>query len=133
MKRFVVNIMATTGITLIILALIGALYGARFLCIDSVFQSFGANIVVYLGLILTHRFESKYVILESLLDISYIIVVLFIFGFIFNWYANIPGWLLALMAVVIYLSGCSASIYRMRDDIKITNELLQNRNRQITK
>jgi uncharacterized membrane protein YjfL (UPF0719 family) len=133
MKKTVENIMATTGITLVILALIGTLFGARLLFISSVFQSLGANIVIHLGFIFTGRFESKYPILESLLDISYTIVVLIIFGAIFRWYTSTPVWILVIMAVVIYLFGCLIGMFRIREDIKIINELLQNRNHQITK
>jgi hypothetical protein len=131
MKRIVVNTMTTTGMVLVILALIGTFSGARFLCIDSMLQVFGANIVVHLGLILTNKFESKYFILEALLDVSYTIGVLFIFGFAFNWYPYTPAWMLAVIAVSVYLIGCMISIFRMREDVKIVNELLQNRNHRI--
>lgn len=131
MKRIVVNIMSTTGISLVILALIGAFSGAGFLCIDSVFQVFAANVVIHLGLILTNKFESKYLVLESFLDISYTIVILLTFGLAFGWYPYTPVWVLAIMAVIVYLIGCASNIFRMREDVKIVNELLQNRNRQI--
>lgn len=132
MKKIFVNIMSTTGITLTMLALIGTLYGAKFLCIENVFQSFAANIVIHLGQFLTNKFESKYFILEALLDVSFSTVVILAFGFVFDWFSYTPVWVLAIMVVVVYLIGCSASIFRMREDVKIINELLQNRNRQIT-
>ncbi|MDD3415573.1 MAG: hypothetical protein PHY47_16450 [Lachnospiraceae bacterium] len=131
MKKIVVNIMSTTGLSLVILALIGIFSGAKFLCLDSVFQLFGANVAIHLGLILTNKFESKYLILESFLDISYTIGIVLAFGFAFNWYLYIPVWILVIMAVVVYLIGCAISIFRLREDVKIVNELLQNRNRQV--
>lgn len=123
--------MATTGGTLILLALIGTVYGARFLLIKSVFQSLGANMVIHIGLFFTHKFECRYTILESLLDISYAVIVLLIFGSVFSWYENTPGWMLTGMAVVLYLSGCSAGIFRMHKEVKEINELLQIRNSRI--
>lgn len=131
MKRFVVSLMATTGISIVILALIGAFSGARFLYIDSVFQAFGANIIIHLGLLVTNKFDSKYLVLESLLDISYTIGILLVFGYAFNWYPYTPAWMLVLMAVSVYLIGCAISIFRLREDVRIVNELLQNRNHQI--
>ena len=130
MKKMIINIMATTGITLVVLALIGTLYGAKFLCISGVFQSLGANIVMHLGFILTGKFESKYPILEAILDISYTIVVLIIFGAVFNWYRSTPIWVLIIMAVIIYSFGCLISIFRMREDVKDINELLQKRKKR---
>lgn len=129
MKKMIINVMATTGITLVILALIGTLYGAKFLFISGVFESLGANIVMHLGFIITGKFESKYPILEAILDISYTIVVLIIFGAVFNWYRSTPIWILIIMAVIIYSLGCLMSIFRMREDVKAINELLQKRNK----
>lgn len=127
MKKMIINVMATTGITLIVLALIGTLYGAKLLFISGVFQSLGANIVMHLGLIITDKFESKYPILETILDISYTIIILIIFGAVFNWYRSTPIWVLIIMAVIIYSFGCFMSIFRMREDVKNINELLQKR------
>ncbi len=131
MKKTVANIMATTGITLVVLALIGFLYGARFLFISSVFQSLGANMVIHLGFIITRRFESKYAIVEALLDITYTIVVLIISGAVFNWYTSTPIWILVIMAVFIYFFGCMIETVHMREDVKRINKLLQKRNSRI--
>lgn len=129
MKKMIINVMATTGITLIVLALSGTLYGAKFLFISGVFQSLGANIVMHLGFIITGKFESKYPILEAILDISYAIVILIIFGAVFNWYKSTPIWILIIMAVIIYSFGCFMSIFRMGEEVKAINELLQKRNK----
>ncbi len=133
MKKAAVNIMATTGMTMIILALIATLYGAKFLCITSVFQSLAANIVIHAGLFLTHKFESNYIFVEMLLDISYCIGMLLVFGLIFDWYVNVPVGVLASMAVIIYLLDCSVGIFRAREEVKVINKLLQNRNCRNTK
>ena len=39
MKKMIVNIMATTGITLVILALVATWYGGTLICISTVFQA----------------------------------------------------------------------------------------------
>lgn len=132
MKKIIVNIMTTTGITLIILALIAALHGAKFLFVNSVFQSFGANAVIHLGFILTNRYESKYPILESILDITYAAAVIIISGIIFNWYSSTPVWVVILMTVLIYIAGCLVNLFRIREDAKEINELLYKR-KNITK
>lgn len=129
MKKLMINIMASTGITLVVLAIIGTLFGGKFLFISSVFESLGANIVINLGFILTRRFESKYVALEATLDIGYTIVVLIAFGAVFDWFANgTPIWILLIMSVTIYLLGLFLSLFRIREDIKTINLLLQKRN-----
>ncbi len=132
MKKLIINIMASTGITLIVLAIIGTLFSAKFLFISSVFQSLGANIVIHLGFLLTSKFESKYAALEVALDIGYTIIVLTIFGAVFDWFTNgTPIWVLVIMAVLIYLLGLLISMYRMRVDINNINKLLRKRNNKV--
>jgi len=130
MRKLIINIMATTGITLVMLAIIGTLYGASLIAIRSIFESFAANVVIHLGLFLTRKIESKYVLLEAALDIGYIIVVAISFGAVFNWFSSTPIWVLVIMAVVIYFAGVLLSMIRIREEINTINRLLQKRNTQ---
>ena len=52
MKKIIVNIWATTGISLVVLALVAICYDATLICIDTVFQVFGLNVIIYVGLFL---------------------------------------------------------------------------------
>lgn len=128
MKKMITNIMSSTGITLVVLAIIGTSFGAKCLFFSSIFQSLGANIVIHLGFLLTRKFESNYVVLEAALDIGYMIIVLIVFGAAFNWFTSTPIWILVFMAVIIYLLGLSLNLFRLRADIKVINKLLQERN-----
>jgi Protein of unknown function (DUF3021). len=109
------------------LAIIGTLSGAKFLLINSVFQSLAANIIIHLGYFLTRKFESEYVILEAALDIGYTIIVLIIFGFIFHWFTSTPIWMLVIMSIVIYIVGLLLSMIRIREEIDTINRLLKRR------
>jgi len=129
LRRTILNITSTTGVTLIILAIIGTLSGAKFLLINSVFQSLVANIVIHLGYILTRKLESEYVILEAALDIGYTVIVLIILGFIFHWFTSTPIWMLVIMSIVIYIVGLLLSIFRIREEIDTINRLLKRRNK----
>jgi hypothetical protein len=128
MRKTISNIMSTTGITLIMLAIIGTFYGAKFIFINSVFQSLAANIVIHLGYFLTRKFESEYVILEAALDIGYTIIILIAFGFIFHWFTSTPIWMLVIMSIVIYTVGLFLSMFRIREEIDRINRLLKRRN-----
>ena len=63
MKKIVLNIMATTGITLVVLALIATCFNAIFIRIDAVFQSFILNILLHIGYYFFSKKEYKYPIL----------------------------------------------------------------------
>jgi membrane protein implicated in regulation of membrane protease activity len=119
--------MFTTGCALIILTACFVIFDLKYIMVPVVFQIFAANIVINLGLFVISKFESRYVIVEYLLDISYIIAVLVVFGAVFNWYPTIPVWILAVMAVVIYIFSIIISMNKLRKDTKKINELLQKR------
>lgn len=127
MKKICVNILCSTTVTLLILAVLGALSDAKFLLINSVFQSFFVNIVIHIGLLFTHRFESSYAILEVMLDIGYMEIAVIFFGAVFHWYGSTPIWVLALMTAIIYIVGIFFNIVQMRQEIEEINELLQKR------
>ena len=133
MRRVILNITSTTGITLVILAIIGTLSGAKFIFINSVFQSLAANIIIHLGYLLTGQFESEYVILEATLDLGYTIIVLITFGYTFHWFTSTPIWMLVIMAMVIYIVGLLLNIFRIQEEIDIINGLLQSRNKNQNK
>lgn len=127
MKKISVTILCSTAITLLILAILGAISGAQFLLINSVFQSFIVNIVIHIGLLFTHKFESSYAILEFMLDIGYMEVVVIIFGAIFNWYGSTPIWVLVIMTLIIYIVGVFLNMVQIRQEVEEINELLQKR------
>lgn len=127
MKKISINILCSTAITLLILAILGVVSGAQFLLINSVFQSFIVNIVIHIGLLFTHRFESSYAILEFMLDIGYMEVVVIIFGAIFNWYDSTPIWVLVIMTTIIYIVGVFLNMVQMRQEVEEINDLLQKR------
>ena len=90
-----------------------------------VFQILGANTLIIFGLKLTSIFESTYAILEYLLDTGYTILVLFVFGLIFDWYSSIPIWGLILMGILVYIIGILINIPRSRKDLNEINRLLK--------
>lgn len=133
MKKILANILCSTAITLIILAILGAVSGAQFLLIHSVFQSFIVNIVIHIGLLFTRKFESTYVVLEFMLDIGYVVVAVIIFGAIFNWYASIPVWVLAVMTTIIYFVAILLNMNQVQQEIEEIDKLLQKRNNTTSK
>jgi Protein of unknown function (DUF3021). len=117
--------MFVTGSALVILTLFSLLFNVEINLVPTVFQIFAANIVIVLGLFVRGKFEIRYIILEYLVDISYIIAVLIVFGLLFNWYSAIPVWLLVVMAVIIYIFVMIISVTKIKKDAKELNKLLQ--------
>ena len=128
MRKMTVNILCSTALTLLVLAAFGTMFGATVLFINGVFQSLIANIVVHIGLLLTHKFESRYAVLEYTLDIVYTIAVVLMFGVVFYWYTSTPASILVSKWVLIYITVMLVIIIQMRQDISEINKLLKKRN-----
>jgi len=129
-KNIIASIMFVTGAALVILAAFSAFFGAEFYFAPAVLQTFAANILIILGLYIRWKFELRYIILEYLVDIGYTILVLVVFGFIFDWYTSTPMWLLIVMAVVIYILGITVFIIKFKKDTNEMNELLEKRKKK---
>jgi len=128
MKKIIVNIMFTTGSALVILASFFAAFNLKEMQIITIFQILGANIFINCGLFfIIKNIESRYVIIEYVLHISYIIIILILFGAIFDWFSAIPVWVLVIMAVVIYLFTIGTSIAVIKKETNEINKLLQKR------
>ena len=139
MKKILVNTLATTCAALILLLIIHNFIQGKSLpdLLDrrstiSVFfflQLLGVNFVINLGLFFTCKFESKYVIFEILLDLGFTVVVLLIYGAIFD---QLTGrrWLFVVMAIAIYSFMFFMNAVRDRDDVKKINESIQKRKKR---
>ena len=101
MRKIITNILTTTAISLLVLSLIALCYRAKFLCIESVFQAFFANILIHLGIKWMQRIDFNYPIAESLLSIGYTIMVALVCGKVFHWYDSMPVQVLALLAGIV--------------------------------
>ena len=49
MKKMIVNILATTGISLLLLAVVALFFHASCIYLDTVFQACGVNIITQIG------------------------------------------------------------------------------------
>jgi len=132
MKKMIVNILATTGVAIVVLAIIASLHGAEFLFVRGVFETLGACIVIHLGLLLTQKLEYRYIALKALLDVSYIIAAVIVFGAVFDWFdRGTPPWILVIMAVFVYCTGLFLSLYRVQEEVNTINKLLKKRDERI--
>ena len=133
-KTIIINILASACLALLLLILIAiAIDGTSIreiweatIQVSIFLQILGVNTLIFVGFNFIRKFESKYFILEILLDISYIIIVLVIFGAILGWFSG-RAWILVIMAVIIYIFGLLTNIFRTRKDANEINELIKKR------
>ena len=137
-KKMIVCTLTNTSAVLIFLVIIAIVFDGNSvqavwglsIQVSTFFQVLGANAIIYLGLFFTRKLEIKYAILEFLLDITYVIGILFIFSVFFDWFTD-NIWILAVMAVVLYILGQAINIIKTRKYADEMNELLQKRKKKL--
>ena len=127
MKKLITDMMTTTAIPLIALSLFVRVRGFDLYFSRTVLVAFGANVVIHLGLLLTRKFESKYLALEVLLDVVYTTTVLIVFGFAFSIFNSIPIPILIAMAVLTHVIALFLNMARFKEDANTINKLIKNR------
>jgi uncharacterized membrane protein len=120
--------MFTTGCALVILAIYKAIAGEASISVNHIFQIFAANILIDAGIAIRYyKIEIRSFILEHIIYVVYAILVLLIFGVIFNWYRTLPVWFFIVVTVVIDILSIIASTRKTRKDVNEINELLKKR------
>lgn len=130
MKRNIVNVFATTGISILLLSIVALFYKAEYLYLRTVFQVLGVNMIVHLGLVLIHKIQIKYVVLEIVLDILLITGALLTFGVLFDWFTSTPIWVLVIMGIVMYMLSLLLDLLQMKKEAQEINELIRKRNKE---
>ena len=125
MKKILLNIMATTGISLVVLSLVAILYDGSLICIDTIFQVLGLNVVIYIGLYFMGVIEYRLAILETGLKLTYIIALVLISGLIFGWYNNLPIVVLVLMTIGIFIVSVCLDAISLITEVKSINVLIE--------
>lgn len=125
MKKNIVNILATTGISLLLLSFVALSFHAKCIYLETVFQVFIVNAICHLGIIFTHKIEFKNIYIEMILEIIFIIGELFVFGRLLNWFTSISIGLLVIMGVMIYIISLFLNLLQMKQEAKEINLLIK--------
>ena len=132
MKETITRIFFTTCAAIVLLAAYFLITGAKQIPVNTIFQIFAANIIINVGFYFRSKIEIRKFLLEFLIDVSYIIIILLIFGYIFDWYSYVPVWYLAIMASAIYIMAVVTTVVKIKKDTEEINDLLQKRKEKNT-
>lgn len=125
--RFSQNVLLTTGLTILLLACVAFFFGGTCIFVKTVFQGLAANVCFHLAFFFTSKVESKYFLLNSILDLSAIMGIAFVFGRVFDWFSSTPPKVLAFMVIATYVISSLFKVFRVNDDIRLINEKLEER------
>ena len=125
MKKVLLNIMATTGISLVVLSLVATLYDGSLICIDTIFQVLGLNVVIYIGLYVMEFAEYRFAILETGLKLTYIMVLVLMGGLVWGWYDDLPIAVLVLMTIGVFIICVCLDAISLISEVKAINVLIE--------
>ncbi len=125
MKKMISNILATTGIVLLVLSVVALAYGGTVIFINAIFQILAVNTVVYLGLYLLELLEFRYPILETGVKLLYILGVVLLTGWLLEWYEFVSIAVLGIMTVIVMIVCVCLDMLSLRTEVKEINELLE--------
>lgn len=128
MKKSIVNILATTGISLLLLSAAALSFHASCIFVETVFQVFGVNSMTHIGIMWIKKIELRNIFTEMVLEITLIACELLVFGRLFHWFMSLPFSLLVCMGVVIYIISLFLNLLQMKQEAKEINLLIKNRN-----
>ena len=127
MKKMISNILATTGIVLLVLAVVALCYGGTAIFINTVFQILAVNTVVYFGLHLIGLLELSYPILETGVKLLYILGIVLLTGGLLGWYEFVSIAVLGIMTIIVMIVCVCLDMLSLRTEVKEINELLEER------
>lgn len=125
MKQKIISCLATTTIALLILTTIAYLSKGHYLCLNTVYEVFIANILIHIGLNLLTHLETPFYLLGTVLNISCVSLVIFLLGLLFHWFDFLSPWILLLMGLTVYILGGLIDLFNLHYELSKINRCLQ--------
>ena len=129
MKKNIVNILATTGISLLLLSVVALFFHASCIYLETVFQAFCINIITHIGIMFIQKIELRNIFTETVLEITFIVCVLLVSGRLFQWFTSLSFLPLACIGIILYIISLFLNLLQMKQEAKEINLLIQNRNK----
>lgn len=89
-----------------------------------------ATVVIRLLLLLTNRFNSRYPILEYLLEFGMVLAVVLGFGWLFLWYSIEYVWAIVIIVAAVYAAVYAVGMGKIRRDVTFINEQIKLRKKE---
>lgn len=123
MKKFMQGLLVNFALVVLCVCIISAFFHNRWTVSIFILELLAATIVIRLLQLLTNKFDSRYPILEHLLEFGMALVVVLGFGWLFKWYEDV-WWLIIIisMVIIIYVGVYALGVGRIKRDVAYINE-----------
>lgn len=126
-REHIRDCLATTGLTMVVIALAATFRHAGALCISGIYEALAVNIVIHAGIALLGRFESRYFMAEIAAELGFVLAVAASAAYLFDWTASAPVWVYLLVVAAVYALGAVIGTIRVRGDLAFINARLESR------
>ncbi len=125
MRNKIKNILASHSLIILLSAVYFGIYNNNFDFARFEYQILLTSIIMFLGFELSKKIESKYRIVEMLIEFLVGTLITLTFGHFFKWYEFPRVENILLIIVVVYIIFCFLDIVTTRKDLKDIEELIQ--------
>lgn len=125
MKKIAANILATTGLSLLLLAAVALCFRAEFLCVGTVFEVFAANVAVHTALQVIRRIEMESAALETVTELVLTVVLMLASAELFHWFSSTPPAVLVLVGMAVYGISFFLDLLYLRREADEINGLIE--------
>lgn len=125
MKKIAANILATTGLSLILLAVIAVCCHAEFLCVGTIFEVLAVNAAIHMALQIVRQMELRSAALEIVTELVLTVGLMLAFGKFFQWFASTPFPVLVLIGTAVYGISLFLNLLHTKREAEEMNGLIE--------
>lgn len=128
LKTFFTNCFTTLSLNIIALAVVSVVLKAPYILATTIFECLTAHLFIHATRMLMNYLNIKNDLLELIANFSVTLLIVLVFGYLFNWFISVPIWICILIVLFVYIAWfifCEANTSR---DIDFINKKLQLRN-----
>jgi hypothetical protein len=130
MKIFFQKLFVNFGLAILVINAFGILTSGEWAFTAYIIQLFFVILIIRLLILLTNKFQSRYPVLEYLLELGMVLAVVLGFGWLFGWYDIGYLWYMVATIVTVYAAVYAVGIGRTRRDVAFINEQIKKRKKK---
>lgn len=124
-KRFIVNVLATTALSIFLMCLIAIIKGFTLMGLLIPFQILLVNFLAHIGFILFDNINMKYKVLNYIVMLICLIGLIIGFGFLFKWFVVNQIWVVCVVGIAVFIVALIIDIIKINREASEINSSLQ--------
>lgn len=124
-KKFIVNVFATTALSIFLMCLVAIIRGFTLMGIFVSFEILLVNLLAHLGFILLDKINMKYKIINYTVMLIYLLGIIVGFGYLFKWFVINEIWVICIVGIIVFVFALIIDIIKINLDASEINTSLR--------